>query len=57
MALRQRMGTRKGLFIDVRVSNLLNEEIRYPVFSNNSWATLGTVGEDRTFLVTVGMKF
>ena len=47
----------KGLFIDVRVSNLLNEEIRYPVFSNNSWATLGTVGEDRTFLVTVGMKF
>jgi len=33
---------------------LLNEEIRYPVFSNNSWATLGTVGEDRTFLVTVG---
>jgi outer membrane receptor for ferrienterochelin and colicin len=47
----------KGLFIDLRVANLLNEEIRYPVFSNNSWATLGTVGEDRTFLVTVGMKF
>ncbi|MEZ5672911.1 MAG: hypothetical protein R3E08_11265 [Thiotrichaceae bacterium] len=41
----------------VTVSNLLNAEIRYPVFSNNSWATRGTVGEDRTFFVSIGMKF
>jgi outer membrane receptor for ferrienterochelin and colicin len=47
----------KGVFVDLRVSNLLDEEIRYPAFTNNSWATLGTVGEDRTFFVTVGMKF
>lgn len=47
----------KGMFVDLRVSNVLDEEVRYPVFSNNSWATLGTVGEDRTFFVTVGMKF
>jgi outer membrane receptor protein involved in Fe transport len=46
-----------GLYLNIRCSNLLNEEIRYPTYTNNSWATRGTLGIGRTFLVTLGYKF
>jgi len=47
----------KGTFASVRVSNLLNEEIRYPVFTNNEWAVKGTIGEERNFMFNVGASF
>jgi outer membrane receptor protein involved in Fe transport len=47
----------KGLYLNIRCSNLLDEEIRYPTFTNNQWATRGTMGFGRTFLVSIGMKF
>ncbi len=46
-----------GLFLNLRCSNVLGEEIRYPTFTNNDWATRGTIGIGRTFLVTLGFKF
>ncbi len=46
-----------GLFLSVRCSNLLDEEIRYPAFTNNAWADRGTIGMGRVFLVSLGWKF
>lgn len=46
-----------GLYLDIRCSNLLNEEIRYPTFTNNPWADRGTLGEGRVFLISLGIKF
>jgi outer membrane receptor protein involved in Fe transport len=47
----------KGLYMSLRVSNLLDQEIRYPTFTNNSWADRGTIGHHRSFMVSVGWKF
>ncbi|UCH94611.1 MAG: outer membrane beta-barrel protein [Candidatus Aminicenantes bacterium] len=46
-----------GLFLNIKCSNLLDEEIRYPTFTNNEWINKGTIGIRRTFLVTLGYKF
>lgn len=46
-----------GLFLNIRCSNIMDEEIRYPTFTNNDWATRGTIGYGRTFLVSLGYKF
>ena len=46
-----------GLDMNVRCSNLLDEEIRYPTFTNNEWANRGTIGMKRSFLVSLGYKF
>ena len=46
-----------GLFLNIRCSNLLDEDIRYPTFTNNEWAKKGTIGIGRTFLLTLGIKF
>ncbi|MCP5102533.1 MAG: TonB-dependent receptor [bacterium] len=47
----------KGLAVSVRVSNLLDEEIRYPTFTNNEWLDRGSLGHGRTFLVSAGWKW
>ncbi|MCP5047286.1 MAG: TonB-dependent receptor [bacterium] len=47
----------KGPYLNIRCSNLLDTEIRYPTFTNNEWADRGTIGNGRTFLVTIGKKF
>ncbi|MCP4155322.1 MAG: TonB-dependent receptor [bacterium] len=47
----------RGLFLNLRVSNVFDTEIHYPATSNNDWATLGTIGAGRNFLMTVGWKF
>lgn len=47
----------KGLYLNIRCSNLLDEDIYYPTFTNNPWATKGTIGIGRTFLLNVGLKF
>jgi len=46
-----------GLYLNVRCSNLLGEDIRYPTYTNNTWADKGTLGIARTFLLTLGWKF
>jgi len=46
-----------GLYLNIKCFNLLNEEIRYPTFTNNQWLDKGTIGMGRTFLVTLGYKF
>ena len=47
----------EGLYLNIRCSNLLDQEIRYPNFTGNSWATRGTIGYGRRFLVSLGYKF
>jgi outer membrane receptor protein involved in Fe transport len=46
-----------GLYLNIRCSNLLDEKIRYPTFTNNPWADRGTIGIGRIFLVSIGYKF
>lgn len=46
-----------GWYGSVRVSNILDEDYRYPTYVNNTWADKGTLGAPREYLVTVGVKF
>lgn len=46
-----------GWYLNIRGSNILDEEYRYPTYVNNTWADRGTLGEPLTILATVGMKF
>jgi len=46
-----------GGFVNLRVSNLLNETVRYPVGPTNSWADKGTLGLGRTLMLSVGYEF
>jgi len=47
-----------GMFLNLRVSNLLDEEVRYPATANNfQFASKGTIGRGRSFLLTIGWKF
>ncbi len=48
---------KEGLFINIRVNNLLDEEIRYPISSNQGWATKGTIAEGLGIFATVGYEF
>lgn len=48
----------KGFFLNIRGSNLLDEEIHYPATSHNLYfATNGTIGRGLSFLVTIGKKW
>ncbi len=55
--LRVRNLFRSGAFMNLRVSNLLNQEIHYPTTSNNDWASLGTLAKGTSFLFTLGYRF
>ena len=44
------------LYGQLRLSNALDETVVYPPTTNSSWAPLGTRGEARTALLTLGVK-
>jgi outer membrane receptor protein involved in Fe transport len=47
-----------GLFLNLRCSNLLDQEVYFPATSNNSgYAKKGTVGRGISLLLTLGWKF
>jgi outer membrane receptor protein involved in Fe transport len=47
-----------GMFLNIRGSNLLDQEIFYPTTSNNNlYAANGTIGRGMSFIVTMGYKF
>lgn len=46
-----------GCYFNLRGSNILDEEYRYPTYINNTWADRGTLGEPLQVLATLGMKF
>jgi len=46
----------RGLSMNARGSNLLDEEIRYPTFTNNGWADRGTLDHGRTFMISLGWE-
>lgn len=48
----------KGVFLNIRGSNILNQEIYYPTTSNNNlFVTTGTLGRGFSFLATLGLQF
>lgn len=47
----------KGVFANIKVSNLLNKEIRYPAFTSNPWMNMGSLGHSRQFLLSVGCQW
>ncbi|MCP4216073.1 MAG: TonB-dependent receptor [bacterium] len=56
--LRFRNLFKKGMFLNVKVSNLLDQEVRYPTTSGNTYyAYNGTIGQGLSFLATFGIKF
>ncbi len=56
LRIRNLFGTK--MFLNIRGSNLLDREIRYPTTSfNNLFATDGTVGRGISFLATLGFRF
>jgi outer membrane receptor protein involved in Fe transport len=56
LRIRNLLGT--GLFLNFRCSNLLDQDVRYPATANNFlFASRGTVGRGRSFLLTLGWKF
>lgn len=56
LRIREIFGT--GFFLNIRGSNLLDQEIRFPATSNNSnFAFRGTIGRGISFLVSLGYQF
>jgi outer membrane receptor protein involved in Fe transport len=47
----------KGGYLAIHCWNLLDEEIRYPTFTNNEWADRGTLAGGRRFMVSLGYRF
>ncbi len=47
----------QGLYLQARVSNLFDSEIRYPTYTDNAWADKGTIGFGRQVWFTVGREF
>ncbi|MBF0205011.1 MAG: TonB-dependent receptor, partial [Desulfamplus sp.] len=46
-----------GTVINLHIDNIFNKEITYPTYTKNSWMDKGSVGEERTFMVTVAYQF
>ena len=46
----------EGLYANIRISNLLDEEYTYPVSSFNSWADKGLPGDERMFMLSFGSE-
>ncbi|MCX6580724.1 MAG: TonB-dependent receptor [Candidatus Aminicenantes bacterium] len=46
-----------GSYLNIRCSNLLDEEIRYPATTLSAFMDRGTLGSGRVFLVSLGYKF
>lgn len=46
----------RGIFVNLKCNNLLDEDIYYPTYTYNDWATKGTLGMGRSILFTIGLK-
>jgi len=47
----------KGIFVNLNVSNLFDNEIRYPTTTSNDIFDKGTLGHGRQVILGVGWKF
>lgn len=47
----------KGIFLNLRINNLLNQQVIYPTYTRNAWIDKGAVGENRNFMLTLGYEF
>jgi len=48
---------KKGIYINLHCSNILNREILYPTAMSSLWAYKGALGMGRQFLLSMGWKF
>ncbi|MDM8565728.1 TonB-dependent receptor [Candidatus Halobeggiatoa sp. HSG11] len=48
---------KRGLYLNIRGSNLFDKDVMYPAGTNNAWADKGTIGPGRRFLANIGWKF
>ena len=46
-----------GLFVNIKVSNLLDTEFRYPTTSEVTWANKGYSAPGRTYFISIGREF
>ncbi len=46
-----------GFYVNLKISNLMNEQYSYPTYTNIRWAKLGLLGRPRQFLLSVGYVF
>lgn len=46
-----------GLYLQVKCTNLFDEEIRYPATSVSSWADKGVIGPSRAVIFSIGYKY
>lgn len=46
-----------GLYTNLKITNLLDDDFLYPAASFNFWADKGLPGENRMVMLTVGMEF
>jgi len=47
----------KGSYLNLRISNLFDDTIRYPTVFNNRWADKGTIGAEREIMLTIGYRY
>lgn len=47
----------EGFFAQIKINNLLDQEIHYPTTTNNPWADKGTIDLGLSFFVSAGFKF
>ncbi|MCP4221585.1 MAG: TonB-dependent receptor plug domain-containing protein [bacterium] len=46
-----------GLYANLRISNIMDTDIYYPINSGQPWATRGTLAKGRSLTLTLGWKF
>jgi len=47
----------EGLFINLKISNLIDTEVRFPTTTEVNWADKGYPGPGRTFQISLGREF
>jgi len=44
-------------YLELKMKNIFDQEIRYPTTTSNSWADKGIFGQGRNFLISLGWNF
>jgi len=50
-------GAKKGLYLNLKIDNIFDQEIHYPSTSVSAWADKGVMGLGRNFIFSVGFEF
>ena len=50
-------GAKKGLYLNLKIDNIFDQEIHYPSTSVSAWADKGVMGLGRNFIFSIGFEF